>query len=351
MALAVVSLATGVPAGLHRMGWATTGPTVGLAALHGPLMVCGFLGTLISLERAVALGRFWAYLAPVLIGAGALTLLLGDHAWAGPVLILSGSIVLVAVFVVVLRLQFQPFAVVMALGALSWTIGNALWLAGWPLFEVVAWWVGFLVLTIAGERLELSRMLFHAPGVQRMFLGLVAALIVGLILVPLASDTAYRMLGIVLIAMAGWLARYDIARYTVRQEGLTRFIAVCLLSGYAWLIVGGALLVVTGYSTGGYAYDASLHALLVGFVFSMIFGHAPIIFPSVLAVRVGYHPVYYGHLIVLHVSLLVRTAGNILEDPGLRLAGGLLNAAAIVLFLIVTAAVTVLGRWAERNEG
>ncbi|MFD2352397.1 hypothetical protein ACFSTC_28630 [Nonomuraea ferruginea] len=31
---------------------------------HGPLMALGFLGTLISLERAVALRQLWGYAAP-----------------------------------------------------------------------------------------------------------------------------------------------------------------------------------------------------------------------------------------------------------------------------------------------
>lgn len=49
----------GMWAGLVRLGWAL--PTVHLALplAHGPLMVSGFLGTLISLERAMALGS-WA---------------------------------------------------------------------------------------------------------------------------------------------------------------------------------------------------------------------------------------------------------------------------------------------------
>ncbi|HRN65649.1 MAG TPA: hypothetical protein PLA98_12495, partial [Alicycliphilus sp.] len=36
----------------------------------GQIMVLGFLGTLISLERAQAIGRPWAYLAPALLAAG-----------------------------------------------------------------------------------------------------------------------------------------------------------------------------------------------------------------------------------------------------------------------------------------
>ena len=51
-----------VGAGLLRLGWAVPRPATELAAFHGPLMVSGFFGTVISLERAVALARRWAYL-------------------------------------------------------------------------------------------------------------------------------------------------------------------------------------------------------------------------------------------------------------------------------------------------
>ena len=44
-----------------------------LSEMHGELMVFGFLGTVISLERAVAARRWWAYLAPATLGLGALS--------------------------------------------------------------------------------------------------------------------------------------------------------------------------------------------------------------------------------------------------------------------------------------
>ena len=44
-----------------------------------------------------------------------------------------------------------------------------------------------------------------------------------------------------MLVLAVWLFRYDIARRTVLQSGLTRFIALCLLAGYGWLAVGGVL--------------------------------------------------------------------------------------------------------------
>ena len=43
-------------------------------------------------------------------------------------------------------------------GAVCWMAGNFLWVTGQAIPFVVPWWVGFLVVTIGGERLELSRL-------------------------------------------------------------------------------------------------------------------------------------------------------------------------------------------------
>ena len=66
LVLGFVSLATGVGAGLARLGVSVPDVAAAAAASHGPLMVGGFFGVVISLERAVAIGRPWAYLAPLL---------------------------------------------------------------------------------------------------------------------------------------------------------------------------------------------------------------------------------------------------------------------------------------------
>ena len=65
----------------------------------------------------------------------------------------------------------------------------------------------------------------------------------------------------------------------------------------------------------------------------MIFAHAPIIFPAVLQRTFVYSPRLYSHLILLHITLTLRVAGDLLFWwPG-RLWGGLLNALVILLFL------------------
>src|SRR6185437_15820629 len=65
LAVAVIMLLAGLWEGLVYLGLPLPAGQASLHAGHGPLMVLGFLGTLISLERAVALGATWAYLAPV----------------------------------------------------------------------------------------------------------------------------------------------------------------------------------------------------------------------------------------------------------------------------------------------
>jgi hypothetical protein len=337
----MVALLYGVAVGLLRLGWALPLPHADWLGIHGPLMVCGFLGTVIGLERAVALRRRWAFCAPAFTALGVLAILIAPGSAAGAVLSAAASAVLVAIYAVASAGQPTLFGLTMGLGALLWLAGNAMWLAGWPVFRVVWLWAGFPLLTIAGERLELTRFLNPTRWRRASFLVILAGVVATL---AAASVTAsgVRAVGVVLLALAAWLVRYDVARRTVRQGGLTRFVAVCLLAGYAWLGIAGAILLVHPGELSGPAYDAVLHALFLGFVFSMIFGHAPIIFPAVLRVSMAYRPRFYAHLVLLHASVALRLAGDLdiawLDGSAgwARPWGGLLNAAAIVLFLAST---------------
>jgi len=336
MALGMLALLSAMWAGLVRLGWALLPLRPLLAMAHGPLMVSGFLGTLISLERAVALGRRWTYAAPLLTALGALALMVGVSGIPGPLLMTLGSLGLVGVFVLIVRRHAALFTFTMGLGALTWFVGNGLWLAGRSLPQVVPWWAGFLVLTIAGERLELGRLLRLSHAAQGAFAAAVAAFLGGLLLSLSNFDAGMRLTGLGMLGLTAWLLRYDIARRTVRQTGLTRFIAVCLLSGYLWLGVSGVLALGFGGVVAGPRYDAVLHALFLGFVFAMIFGHAPIIFPAVTGVAVPFQGGFYGHLVLLHLSLLLRVAGDLGGWNVARQWGGLGNVVALLLFLVST---------------
>ena len=320
LVLGFVALVSALAGGLVRLGLPVPAPASGIA-WHGALMASAFFGTLISLERAVALGQPWAYLAPLACGLGGVALLayLAQPAF---VLFIAGAAVLVFASAAIWAQQPALHTGVLVLGAAALLTANVGLLARAPLAACALGWIAFFALTIGGERLELSRYLKRPPAVRLQFLVLVILLLV----TPLEP----RTLGLVLVLLAAWLLAHDLARVTVRQQGLARYIAVCLLAGYAWLALGGVLMAAQ------VAYDAALHALFVGFVFSMVFGHAPVILPAVLRVKLPYHPALYAPLALLHASLLAR----VLFPAPLGAWG---NAAAIALF-IATAATLALRR-------
>ncbi len=339
--LGFLGLFAGIGAGLARLGWSVPDIAASASAMHGPLMICAFFGTVISLERAVAIGRGWAYAGPLFAGLGGIATIAGAASIA-PWPFLLGSLVLLAATLDVLRRQTAMFTFTLTLGALCWSTGNALWAQGATVHAVVPWWLAFLILTIAGERLELSRFLPPSPFARRAFALILAGIVTGLL--GMATAWGPAVFGGSLFALALWLGRQDIARRTVRGKGLTRFIAVCLLSGYAWLALGGAVVVAAGeLAPGSPSYDAALHALALGFVFAMVFGHAPIIFPAVLRVAVPYHPTFYLPLAVLHLSLVVRIVGDATAQFDWIRAGGALNALALVAFIASTATAVARG--------
>ena len=246
MVMAIFALVAAVWGGLVRMGWNWPVLQPALPISHGPLMVAGFFGALISLERAVAKGDRWTYIAPLLSGVGAVLLAVGVPGLIGPILLTLGSLWLVIIFIAVLRESVTSYTFVMALGALALLIGNLLWLFGWPVYMLVLWWAGFLILTIAGERLELGRLVQLSKLNQALFGLAVIVYLAGLIVASITFDLGVRIASIGTIGLGLWLLRYDIARRTVKMAGLTRFIAVCLLSGYVWLLVSGALGLIYG---------------------------------------------------------------------------------------------------------
>jgi hypothetical protein len=212
----------------------------------------------------------------------------------------------------------------MAAGSVAWLIGNLLWLSGRPVFLIVLWWAGFLILTVAGERLELGRLTRLTKRIERLFLAGAALFSAGLILSVYFPGPGTRLAGLGMLSLAAWLLRWDIARRTIRQKGLPRFAAACLLSGYIWLGTAGILALINGFQAAGLLYDAMLHAVFVGFIFSMIFGHAPIIFPAIFGTTARFHATGYVYLILLHLSMLLRIAGDLAGYHQARLWGGLI---------------------------
>lgn len=312
-------------------------------------MTLGFLGTVIGLERAVALGRRWLYLAPVLSGAGALALVGGAPVPVGGAAFALAGAVLTTAYVTVGRRALEAYVAVMALGAVAWTAAAILWSAGWAVSRVVPLLAAFLVLTIVGERLELARL--SRPGAlgRAAFWLAVAVFAVGAAAALVSPPVGVRVAGAGLVLLALWLARYDVARASIRRAEPARYIAVSLLAGYAWLAVAGSLWLASGPQVGGPAYDAMLHALFLGFVLSMVFGHEIVIVPAVLGISLRFGRAFYLPLGLLHGSLVVRVAADLAGATVVWQWSSATNVLAILAFIAVSVAAGRPARAARRR--
>jgi len=345
LTLVALSLLAGITGGLLRAGVAS--PVLadlawpGHAALsHAALMICGFLGTVIGIERAVAVKLRTAFLAPLASGAGGALLLLGQvdlGAWLG----VGAAAIFTAVNIVIVRRQSAAHTWLLLVAAGAWLAGNLLFATGRGSGATLPWWFAFLVMTIAAERLEMTRLMRRRPAAELSLQAVLATLLAGAAWSALAPVTGGLLYGAALVLLALWLAAYDIARHTVRAHGLSRYMAVCLLGGYAWLAVAGVAWAAT--SLGLPLRDAALHALGLGFIVSMMMGHAPVILPAIARVKLQFGSFFYLPLALLHVSLFLRLVGGLSGGP-LRSAGASLNAVAIALFAVTIAGAAIAWR-------
>jgi hypothetical protein len=184
-------------------------------------------------------------------------------------------------------------------------------------------------------------MMRRRPEAPWLLLAIVVLLAAGAGWSSLAARGGGVLYGGALVLLAWWLVTYDIARRTVFADGLSRYMAVCLLGGYVWLAIGGLAWIATAL---GFAWrDTALHALGLGFIFSMMMGHAPVILPAVARVKLQFGWPFYVPLAALHLSLLERLAWGAF-DPAQRATGAALNAASIALFAATMAGAALAWR-------
>ena len=263
----LASLVAGIVGGLVRAGFAAGAAGWLTAAVvgHAFLMICTFMGTVIGIERAVALRHPLAFAGPAASGAAGALVLAGQTTLAAW-LVVAASLALVAVTAAVATRQRAAHTAMLLVAALAW-----------------------------------------------------------------AGGTLY---GLALAALAGWLFAFDVARRTVHAAGLSRYMALCLLLGYGWLFLGG---VAWGATALGLPFrDAALHGVGLGFVFSMVLAHAPVILPAVTGVKVRFGRAYYLALGLLQGSLVVRLGAGPFDFRAL--AGGAAGNALAIAALAATLA-------------
>ncbi len=334
LALGGASLLAGLNAALVALDvWAPVRANH-LADAHGQIMVMGFLGTLIALERAQALRRTWAYLAPALLGAGGIALAAGATA-LGELLQLEGAVMFLVVYLFLHRRAPLPLVAVQALSVVL-LLAAALLVPSTAPATVLPLLVGFIVLAIAAERAELAQLALGRRAIPALT-AVTCPVALGAAYALVAPQIGARITGAGLVAVAVWLARDDVARRQVRLTGFPRYNGAALLLGYGWLTVGGLVWLVGGVPASDRAYDVVVHTVFLGFALSMVMAHASTILPAVVGRPLPYRPVAWIPLALLHGGLLVRVLGDAGGNMTLVRAGSIGTVAALLVFVAVSA--------------
>ncbi|MGB3413891.1 MAG: hypothetical protein WBA28_04155 [Microbacteriaceae bacterium] len=344
-----LSLLAGLDAALILLGFPAPITLTRLAESHGMLLVLGFIGTLIALERSVALGRWYGYIGPMLLGFGALLVLVDPlPIWVGKAALTAGSAAFMLTYVPLWRRRYGAQILAQILGTSFALTASIMWLSGSSMTRLIPWLTAFVVLTIAAERVELATITLGNGAGARLLVHswtVALALIIGLAFPHLGAIA----LGLAYLALALWLVRNDIARYTVRAKGAVRFMAACMLGGYFWLIVGGVILLL-GYPTTVFAYDGFTHAIFLGYTMSMIMAHSTTILPAVLRIQLPYRGILWLPAGLLHLGLIVRILwGDAFGFLPAWQWGGVLTIVALLVFVL--SAITCVFAGPAKTEG
>lgn len=332
---AFLCLLAGILTGLTRIGWPIAVSPAN--AHHGSIMVSGFLGTLIILEKIIPHKQNILLLIP---GANALSVPLFFFGYPdlSVVILLLSSTALAITFAYYYFIQRTIIYTLMFIGALCWLTGNIMLTAKWFYPLAFPWWAAFALFIISAERIELMKFLPVSKISMKLFAG-------ALLVFPAGVLLSFHGLGGILcgsslITVSLWLLRNDLIGINLRKEGIQRFVAISLLTGYMSLLLTGIFVFILPDQW--LTYDAIVHCFFLGFVFSMIFAHGPIILPGVIGAAITpFSRILYLWLTALHISWIMRVFADIAMEMELRKISGLLSAIAIVGYFITLAMTTI----------
>lgn len=350
LALMLVAVALGALRLLTLQGISPT-PVAFLQEHHGEMIIFGFLTPLILTERYLGATTFSLnrsiHLMPFLAMVGAVLKVL---AWLSgvPLLNLLGSVVTGIAIIQYIYLLYSvgrqsaqplPFHY-MILGAVILLLATMINIYRSPVvnpaFTLLL--ISFPIFTILGERVELSR--FLSPKVHRrarwgLWLAILAtvSLLVRLFLVDAGYLIAIwaGLLGIATLP----LVVPELTLVRLGQTGLHRYLGRHLILAYAWFFIGLVIIITVRESYP--LYDAGSHALAIGFVFTMIMAHAPVIAPVIVRGNIVEEKLAYYPVAILTASVIMRVAGQLLKAgnidiPALAGLSGVIALVAIIVF-------------------
>lgn len=332
---AMLCLLAGLWSGLNRIGWNLF--LLPITAHHGAIMVGGFLGTLIILEKIIPLKKNILYLIPILNAVSVIFFFTNQPKIAICILV-SSSTALSFVFLYYFRSQRTMTYMLMLLGAICWLIGNILLLTKFFYPLAFPWWAAFALFIIAAERLELMRFLPVSKLSKSIFIFILLSFIMGVLFS--FHGMGNIICGLSLIAASLWLMRNDLIGINLKKSDMPKYIAITVLTGYVALLLTGIFLLAL--SDRWLNYDAVVHSFFIGFVFSMIFAHGPIILPGIMGISVtSFSKILYVWLTLLQLSWGIRIFSDVLMELEIRKISGLLSALAILGYFFTMAVLTI----------
>ncbi|ROL56224.1 hypothetical protein D9V84_08615 [Bacteroidetes/Chlorobi group bacterium Naka2016] len=328
--ISIVLMLLAITAGLERGGLHSTNLNLvhPLGNLHFLIFFAGFFGTLLSVESAVGQRKRILFFIPATIILG-LILYITTGVWF---LFVAGSIAFSIPSIIVYRSRREYITFVLA--CFLFAVGAILYVFNFYYPSAIAY-IYFLVFYILSERLELAKIVGANKRSFRHFLAN-EIIVVGLVFFSVYyAYLALRILGAVVFLLTFWFIRNDLARRTLRSREPAKYSAVAMLFGYFWLAFGNLLFFISPSTFWG----EGIHSITLGFVFSMVFAHAPIIFPNVGMFKFYFSKILYYPLALLHISVATRFVSHIF--PKIKPLALYFNFFAIIFFFAIFIALVV----------
>lgn len=340
----LLALISGMFGGLIRMGWAFSFPQA--AGYHGLLMTGCFMGSLITLERMVTMKSKWWMIFPTTC-ALAVPFVLTGKVTAGVILLMISSVGLVAFYCYHLWKYAETYWYILFSGSSFWLAGNIVFFQTESVPIALNWWVGFILLTILGERLELTKFLPVPKWEKQMLVALLVITCFGLVAGAHSHMTWVYPLGG--LGLVFWFVRNDMARKSVKKSGYQRYLGFGILTAHFWLLLHFIGLLLFSENIAG--YDIYIHTFFLGFGFSMIWAHAPMLLPALLKLPTkGYKPVIWIVWTGFQLSLFLRVLTAFLGFMEWKKWTSMANGILILLMFVSMVLIMVLGKKASNDK-
>lgn len=321
--IAIILMLLAITAGLERGGLHSTNLNLvhPLGNLHFLIFFAGFFGTLLSVESAVGQGKKLLFLIPATIIVG-LILYIATGFW---LLLVAGSLAFSIPSIIVFKTRREYITFLLA--CFLFALGTILYVFDFYYPSAIAY-IYFLTFYILAERLELAKIVGADKRSFRHFLSN-EIIVVGLVFFSIYDAfIALRILGAVVFLLTFWFFSNDLARKTIKTREPAKYSAIAMLSGYFWLAFGNLLFLISPSTFWG----EGIHSITLGFVFSMVFAHAPIIFPNVGKFKFIFSKILYIPFLLLHISIMLRVLSYLL--PTIKTISLHLNYSSIILFFV-----------------